>query len=135
MPGEEYDRLVEEIRTGLESEIDAMTGERPVSRVYRPDEVYHGYDPAQIPDLRATNRENYRVSRHDALGGLAAEVFQDNDRLWSGDHSSVEPGLVPGFLLVNRRLHVSNPTIIDIAPSILHDQGLQPVVTDGRQIW
>lgn len=136
MPGEEYEKLVQELKEGLQAEIDPVTGEAPVFKVYHRDEIYEGYDPNKIPDLRPSNRLNYRVSWQDTLGGLATEVFEDNDRVWSGDHCSLEPSLVPGILIVNRKLSTDGPRIIDIAPSILAALKLEPdAELDGRVIW
>lgn len=136
MPGEEYEKLVRELQDGLQAEIDPVTGETPVFRVYRRDEIYKGYDPNKIPDLRPANRLNYRVSWQDTLGGLATDVFEDNDRVWSGDHCSLEPSFVPGILIVNRKLNTGSPRIIDIAPSILAELKLKPdTELDGRAIW
>lgn len=136
MPGAEYDALVKQIREGLESEVDPATGIKPVHRVYTRDDLYHGYDPNKLPDMRAANGENYRISWQDTLGGLSTQVFEDNDRVWSGDHCSLDPQFVRGILLVNRKLTVENPGIIDIAPSILAELGLQPAgQVDGRVIW
>lgn len=136
MPGDEYERVIAEIRDGLEGAVDPATGECPVFKVYRREEIYHGFDPAKIPDLRPANKLNYRVSWQDTLGGLSTEVFEDNLRYWSGDHCSLEPSLVPGILLVNRPLGVPDPRIEDVAPSILAELGIAPDDTlDGRVIW
>lgn len=136
MPGAEYDQLVQEIKQGLENEVDPVTGLKPVARIYRRDELYRGYDAEKIPDLRAANIENYRISWQDTLGGLSTTIFEDNDRTWSGDHCSLEPALVRGILFVNRKLTVPDPGIIDIAPSILGELGLKPdKELDGRVIW
>lgn len=136
MPGADYDAVVSQIKTGLEAEVDPATGERPVQRVYRRDELYHDYDPNQIPDLRAANIENYRISWQDTLGGLSTQIFEDNTRAWSGDHCSLAPQFVRGILLVNRKLKQPDPAITDIAPSILAELGLPPDATlDGRVIW
>jgi predicted AlkP superfamily phosphohydrolase/phosphomutase len=136
MPGEEYEQVIGEIRDGLEQEIDPATGECPVFKVYRREEIYHGFDPAKIPDLRPANKLNYRVSWQDTLGGLSTDVFEDNLRYWSGDHCSLEPSLVPGILIVNRKLKLTDPRIEDVAPSILGELGLAPDETlDGRTMW
>ncbi len=136
MPGDDYEQIVKEIQTGLESELDPVTGLKPISRIYRRDELYHDYDPGKLPDLRAANILNYRVSWQDTLGGLSTDVFEDNDRTWSGDHCSLDPKFVPGILFVNRKLTVDDPSIMDIAPSILNELALQPdVKLDGRVVW
>ncbi len=136
MPGQEYEEVVKALQDGLQNEIDPVTGEYPVYKVYRRDEIYKGYDPNKIPDLRPANRLNYRVSWQDTLGGLATEVFENNDRVWSGDHCSLEPSFVRGILIVNRKLKVDDPRIIDVAPSILGTLELKPdAELDGRVIW
>ncbi len=136
MPGAEYEEVVKALQEGLENEVDPVTGEKPVYKVYRRDELYKGYDPNKIPDLRPSNKLNYRVSWQDTLGGLATDVFENNDRVWSGDHCSLEPSFVPGILIVNRKLKVNDPRIIDVAPSILGTLDLKPdAELDGRVIW
>jgi len=136
MPGADYESVVRKIKEGLENEVDDVTGEKPIERVYRRDEIYHGYDPNKIPDLRAANKLNYRVSWQDTLGGLSKRVFEDNDRVWSGDHCSLDPKFVRGILLVNRKLTVPDPTITDMAPSLLSELGLPaPKDLDGRVVW
>ncbi len=136
MPGEEYDAVVKQIKEGLEGLIDPETGERPIFRVYHRDEIYTHYDPGKVPDLRAANILNYRVSWQDTLGGLSTQVFENNDRVWSGDHCSLEPSVLQGILFVNRKLDTAEPRIIDMGPSILNEVGLAPVEPmDGTPVW
>lgn len=136
MPGREYDELVEEIADGLEAAVDPATGERPVARVYHRDELYHGYDPDRVPDLRLTNHRNYRISWQDTLGGLSTAVFEDNERLWSGDHCTIDPAEIRGILLVNRTVDEQHPTIYDLAPSILRELRVSPGEDlDGHALW
>jgi predicted AlkP superfamily phosphohydrolase/phosphomutase len=136
MPGEEYEQLVREIQQGLENEVDPVTGLKPVHKVYRREEMYKQFDAARMPDLRAANIANYRVSWQDSLGGLSTDIFENNPKVWSGDHCSLDPSVVPGIFFVNRQVEVADPGIIDIAPSILHELGIKPDTTlDGRVIW
>lgn len=137
LPGGEYNALVKEIQEGLEGLIDEEAGGvKPVYRVYHRDELYEDYDPARTPDLRAANVLNYRVSWQDTLAGLSTQVFEDNPRVWSGDHCSLEPSLVKGILFINRKLTESDPAMIDMAPSILHELDMEPPTKlDGRIVW
>ncbi len=136
MPGEEYDALVRELKEGLEGAVDEATGLHPVYKVYTRDEMYGEYNEEKIADLRVANRRNYRVSWQDTLGGLSTEVFEDNDRTWSGDHCSLQPSEVKGIFFMNRKIQVDDPAILDIAPSILSTLGLEPEERlDGRVIW
>ena len=62
-------------------------------------------------------------------------VIEDNTKKWSGDHI-VDPDLVPGVLLVNRPLSLDNPSLEDIAPTILKQLGSHiPTDMDGHSLW
>jgi predicted AlkP superfamily phosphohydrolase/phosphomutase len=132
-PGEEYDRVREEIIAGLEASIDPATGERPVTKVYRREEMYSGFDATLIPDLRVGNNLGYRIGWQTALGQVPRNVYEDNLKAWSGDHCSVDPELVKGILFVNRKLTRSDPAIIDVMPTVLKEMGITiPGDVDGR---
>jgi predicted AlkP superfamily phosphohydrolase/phosphomutase len=135
-PGEEYDGLLREIREGLESYVDPVTGEHPVAHVWTRDEAYGVYDPDLIPDLIPSNTEGYRVGWRDSLGGIAREIVEDNTRIWSGDHCSVYPPLVEGILFSNRELDVAQAYMGDVMPTLLELYGLEPPTRlDGRSLW
>jgi predicted AlkP superfamily phosphohydrolase/phosphomutase len=119
-PGAEYDRVCAEIKQKLEAFVDPETGQNPVHRVYRRDEIYHDFDPDLIPDLRAANNLNYRVSWQTSLGGAPEEYFEKHDSPWSGDHCSLDPDLVRGIIFCNRKIDVATrPDIKDIFPTLL----------------
>jgi predicted AlkP superfamily phosphohydrolase/phosphomutase len=119
-PGAEYDRVCAEIKQKLEAFTDPETGENPVHRVYRRDEMYRDFDPDLIPDLRAANNLNYRVSWQTSLGGAPPDYFEKHDSPWSGDHCSLDPDLVRGIFFCNRRVDLSTiPDIKDIFPTLL----------------
>jgi predicted AlkP superfamily phosphohydrolase/phosphomutase len=135
-PGQEYEAVRQGVIDGLQSYVDPDTGEHPVLRVYRREEMYQGFDPALIPDLRAANSEHYRVGWQTALGEVPPNTVEDNRKLWSGDHCSVDPSLVPGILFSSRRLARDNPGIQDIFPSVLKVLELPPVEgIDGRSFF
>ena len=126
-PGPEYEALVRTIRDGLQSIVDPKTGERPVSHVWHRDEIYApGFDPNLIPDLRAGNNLNYRVSWQTTLGGIPPEILEDNRKAWSGDHCSSDPDLIPGILFSSRPMDTRSPAMADVMPSILAYLGLSP---------
>jgi predicted AlkP superfamily phosphohydrolase/phosphomutase len=135
-PGQEYEAVRQGIIDGLQSFVDPETGEHPVLRVYRREEMYHGFDPALLPDLRAANNANYRVGWQTSLGEVPPKIVEDNRRVWSGDHCSVDPSLVPGVLFTNRNVARTDPGIQDIYPSILKILDLPPVEgIDGRSFF
>ncbi len=105
-------------------------------RVYHRDEIYSGYDPELIPDLRVANSLGYRVSWDTTLGGVPCGQVVDNDHPWGADHCSLDPELVKGILLANRPLRGDEPAMADLAPSILSALGLPPPADgDGRSLF
>jgi predicted AlkP superfamily phosphohydrolase/phosphomutase len=134
-PGREYDEVRDAIARGLETLVDPATGEHPVTRVYRREEIYSKFDPRVIPDLRAANADHYRVGWQTALGEVPPDVFEDNVKAWSGDHCSNDPAVVHGVLFSNVRLDASDPYIGDIHPTVLGLLGLAPAAgLDGRSL-
>lgn len=126
-PGAEYDQLKVELKTKLEAIVDPDTGLHPVSRVFTREESYREFDPNVIPDLFATNSVGYRVSWQTSLGGIQKDLIQVNDRVWSGDHCSVNPELVKGIFFYNRKLQSDRaPYIADIYPTVLDLLGVKP---------
>jgi predicted AlkP superfamily phosphohydrolase/phosphomutase len=135
-PGEEYEEVRKGIIDGLQAYVDPETGEHPVLRVYRREEMYRGFDPSLLPDLRAANSENYRVGWQTALGEVPPRIVENNMKIWSGDHCSVDPSLVPGVLFANRKIGQDQPGIQDIFPSVVKVLGLPPVEgLDGRSFF
>jgi len=134
-PGREYDEVRDAIARGLESLVDPETGEKPVLKVYRREEIYSGFDPRVLPDLRPANRDHYRVGWQTALGEVPPNIFEDNLKPWSGDHCSNDPSVVPGVLFSNVRLDPGAPGIGDIYPTILELLGVPGVPgIDGRSL-
>lgn len=130
-PGEEYERLRRELAARLEAVVDPVTGQRPISRVFLREQVYRTYDPLLIPDLIVTTAEGYRLSWQSALGGMPEALFEDNRRVWSGDHCTLDPDVVPGILFSSRPLLRRQLAMIDVYPTVLQVLGLkgqQPVV-------
>jgi len=135
-PGQEYESVRQGIIQGLEAFVDPETEEHPVLKVYRREEMYSGFDPGLIPDLRAANSRNYRVGWQTALGEVPPRIVEDNRKAWSGDHCSVDPSLVPGVLFSNRRIGRTDPVILDIFPSVLQILGVPAVEgIDGRSFF
>jgi bisphosphoglycerate-independent phosphoglycerate mutase (AlkP superfamily) len=55
--------------------------------------------------------------------------------VWSADHCA-DALEVPGLLCCNQIIRSDNPSLIDLAPSILEDFGLQkPQAMTGRSIF
>lgn len=135
-PGTEYEQVKNEIIKGLEAYVDPETGAHPVAKVYKREDIYGTFDTELIPDLRAANAENYRVSWQTTLGGVPPDVVENNMKNWSADHCSVEPSLVKGILLSNYKIARDNPHIMDIYPSVLQIFNINPPADiDGKSFY
>ncbi len=86
-------------------------------------EVYNGTYADESPDLVVLFAEGYRASWTTALGGVPQGRFEDNTRKWGGDHI-IDPSLVPGVLFINRRFDGGQPSLVDLAPTILAALGV-----------
>jgi predicted AlkP superfamily phosphohydrolase/phosphomutase len=136
LPGPEYDEVRRQIKAGLEAYEDEATGRKPVTRVWMREEMYSDFDPDLIPDMRASNDQDYRVSWQTSLGGFGREVMEDNLKPWSGDHCSNDPAVVRGIFFANRPINTDAPRMIDIMPTVLHVFGVDvPAEVDGRSLY
>jgi predicted AlkP superfamily phosphohydrolase/phosphomutase len=132
--GEDAERLKREIAAKLEALRDGE-GDRPmVIEALDVARRYRGPYLDQSPDLMIGYADGYRVSWDAAVGKVAGAVVSDNRKCWSGDHC-VDPRLVPGVLFCNRTFAAEEPSIVDIAPTILGLYGVSvPPHMEGRPI-
>lgn len=122
VPAAEADALKSGIARELAELQDPDGGARVVSSVRGRESVYAGPYLEEAPDLLVSCMPGYRISSATALGGVPAQLVEDNLERWSGDHV-VEPAAVPGVLFANRALRTDSPRIIDLAPTILDALG------------
>jgi predicted AlkP superfamily phosphohydrolase/phosphomutase len=119
-PGDDYEEVRNEIITKMEAYVDPATGLHPINKVYKREEMYVDFDPELIPDLRATNNIQYRVSSQTSLGGVPRDMFEIHTDKWSGDHCSLDPQLVKGIFFSNwRAASGREPYIGDLCPTVL----------------
>ena len=134
-PGPEYEAVRKEIAERLTTLRDGETGEPVVRRIYTGSELYHGPYANEAPDLVVGFEKGYRVSWQTSLGGIPPDVLEPNERRWSADHCSVDPGQVPGVLFSSRSIGSGEAAIVDVAPSVLRRLGLPtPPEMDGRDL-
>jgi len=124
-PGEEYQRVKEEIISKLNGLPDPLSRKTSINEVYDSKSIYTGAYVDEAPDLIIGYNDGYRISWDAAIGRTTEEVFEDNTKCWSGDHG-IDPSLVPGVLFSNYKIEGENLSIADIAPTILHLFGIQP---------
>ncbi len=128
------EKLRAELAEKLTAVRDPATGEPPVARVMRPEEVYSGPYVAAAPDLVVGYNRYYRASWATILGGYPAEILLDNRDPWSGDHC-MDSQFLPGVFLCNRPIAADKPALLDMAPTILTTFGVSvPGEMTGRSI-
>jgi predicted AlkP superfamily phosphohydrolase/phosphomutase len=133
--GGDGERLVAEIAARLLEVRDPRTGQKVVERVYRTAEVFKGPALAQAPDLVVGYARGYRVAWDSVLGKASEAVLADNTDKWSGDHSMAAE-LVPGVLLANRKISARQPSLVDLAPTVLAELATPTAVgMEGRSIF
>jgi predicted AlkP superfamily phosphohydrolase/phosphomutase len=122
---EEAESLKEGIARELTGLVDPKHGSSAVRGVVTREQVYHGPYAAEAPDLLVNFAPGYRVSWGTPLGGVPEGLFEDNLKKWTGDHA-IDPVLVPGVLFMNRPINADQPSLVDLAPTILDALGVPP---------
>ncbi len=121
----DLDALTEEIRQKLLAIRDPETGDQVISSVFKPSEVYSGEWIKNSPDLIIGYNKYYRASWWTAQGAAPRDLIGDNKTQWTGDHC-IDPKIVPGILFTNRKIKKQDPALLDIAPTILQEFGIEP---------
>jgi predicted AlkP superfamily phosphohydrolase/phosphomutase len=126
--------LMAEISRKLESFRDPKDGERVVLRVFRTDEIYSPQRAAEGPDMVVGYNRGYGCSDESTLGEITEAVIEDNTSRWSGSHL-MDPAVVPGILLVNRKLRTDGHDLTDVGATILSHYGIEtPPGMTGKPI-
>jgi len=117
----EHNEIVELQNTLIKqlSEFDnPLTNENIVKHIYTRDETGINKDNLDAPDLFIGYYKGIRSSWDTVVGGAPEMIVQKRNSKWSGDHL-FDPTEVPGVLFLNKKIALTDPSIIDIAPSIL----------------
>ncbi|HRX03747.1 MAG: alkaline phosphatase family protein [Anaerolineales bacterium] len=135
-PGAEYEALRDEIIAALPKLADPVTGDRPIRRVWRREELYRGPYLERLPDLIVEADYPDMFKPHGAYHGTAAvrnlSAQEMRQRAITGCHRmngvliAWGPDVEPGS-------SIDDAALIDVAPTVLHMLG-QPVPRemDGR---
>ena len=124
-PGAEEKAVKEAIISKLNGLEDEERGAVGIEEVFDTKVIYEGPYSENAPDLIIGYNNGYRISWDCATGMVSGPVFEDNVKAWSGDHC-VDPRLVPGVLFSNYAIDAKEPTLMDIAPSVLSTFGVTP---------
>jgi predicted AlkP superfamily phosphohydrolase/phosphomutase len=125
-PGAETAELKKQIMDGLGGLLDDAEDEIAINEVFDNVEL-HPTGPYRDngPDLIVGYNRGYRASWEGAVGRITGQVITDNEKAWSGDHC-IDPRLVPGVLFSTRPITADDPGIMDLAPTILTQFGVDP---------
>ncbi len=119
----ERELVLKEISEKLLAVRDPLTGEPVIKIVYRTQDIYHGPHADEAPDLIVGYHRGYRASWSTTMGNLSDEALSDNKAAWSADHC-IAADEVPGVLFSNRPILKRDPSLIDLAPTILEEFGV-----------
>ncbi len=135
VPPAKADELAARLARELEAITDPETGQRPIARVYRRDEMYSGPATPIMPELLVGYTPGYRNASASVLGATGKPTIDLNPWAWSGDHSMARD-LVPGTLLSSRKTAKAGPSILDLPVSILEHFGVaKPEQMVGSSIF
>lgn len=115
-PGEEYEDIRDEILRRLETLKIPATGEPYLKRGYKKEELYHGGEMDQLPDIVCEPTDMRYVDT--GMGFMSNKIFDDVSII-SGNHN------LKGILFmqgkdVKRGIQNNGANIIDLAPTILY---------------
>ena len=132
-PGEAA-ALREELCAKLSGLRDEEKGEVGINQVWESEKIYTGPYKQNAPDLIIGYAVGYRAGWDGTTGVITDKVFDDNTKAWSGDHC-MDPRAVPGVLFTNFPLTSHEPSIMDIAPTVLTHLGVTvPNYMDGKSL-
>jgi predicted AlkP superfamily phosphohydrolase/phosphomutase len=135
-PGAEATALADELSKKLLTVTDPEDGTPIIRAVYKRDDIYSGPYLANAAELQVGMSEGYRVSWQTTLGGSPAGIVYKNDRKWSADHGGYDYAITSGVFVSNRPFTAKNPSIMDIAPTVLKYFGVGiPADIDGKPIF
>jgi predicted AlkP superfamily phosphohydrolase/phosphomutase len=124
-PGEEASAVIQKIAGRLAQFRDPQTGERVVADVAIAAKHFHGPMLTSAPDIVIGYNSGYRSSWQTALGAVPGHQLDDNRDEWRGDHC-VASHLVPGVLIVNRKIIAEKPQLHDLTVTVLNEFGVGP---------
>ncbi len=135
VPPEKVGELTSRLARELEAVVDLETGQRPIAKVYRREDMYVGPATPMMPELLVGYTPGYRNASASVLGSTGKPTIDLNPWAWSGDHSMARD-LVPGTLLSSQKVARANTSILDLPVTILEFFGVdKPEQMVGSSIF
>ncbi|HEX5010297.1 MAG TPA: alkaline phosphatase family protein [Planctomycetota bacterium] len=125
VPPAQADALMAEISQKLLAWRDPQGGRAPVRRVFRAQDIYSAERRAEGPDLIVGYDAGYGCSDASTLGEITEDLIEDNTHGFTGNHL-MDPEVVPGVLLVNRKLPAAGHDLTDVTATLLREFGVAP---------
>ena len=117
--GPEAEGILKAIHDKLLTVVDPDTHQPVIQNVYYGKEIFHGARMSEAPELQIDFRDGYRTSWQTSLGAVPAGIVVANMKKWSGDHCASDPSDTLGIFFSNRILANPQPSIFEIAPTVL----------------
>ncbi len=138
-PGAETESLKTEIMEKLRSWNDEQYHQPVIHQVYKRQDIFWGDRADDTPDLFIGFNVGFEASWQTALGEVPRQLMENNLKKWSGSHLFA-PDLIPGIILMNKKITKEAPSLYDIAPTILRmigysDQELKGLGFDGSPLF
>jgi predicted AlkP superfamily phosphohydrolase/phosphomutase len=125
-PGEESDGILKAIHDKLLTVQDPDTHQPVIQGVYFSHQIFHGARMSEAPDLQVDFRDGYRTSWQTSLGAVPPGIVVANMKKWSGDHCASDPSDTQGIFFSNRLTTTAQPSLPDIAPTVLSIFSVSP---------
>ena len=127
------DALLQEIGAKLEAWRDGDA--KVVRRAFLGRKIYSGPRAAEAPDMVVGYDKGYGCSDESTLGEISGTVIEDNLSRWSGNHL-MDPEVVPGVLLTNRKLPRTGYALPDVTATLLAHYGVPlPDGMEGKDVF
>jgi predicted AlkP superfamily phosphohydrolase/phosphomutase len=132
-PGEDYERLIVQLKDRLLEWKDSVTGQPIVKEVFHKSEIYHGPFSDRAPDLQIWWNDNIVISTHEK-SFFTQKIKKQIEEGWSGDHRLNGVFLAKGPK-IKKGVWLDQLSIYDITPTALHLFGIPTDKDfDGRNI-
>ena len=86
--------------------------------------MYRGPRSAEGPDMVVGYNSGYGCSDESTLGEITETTIEDNESRWSGSHL-MAPEVVPGILVINRKLSGGGHDLTDLTATLLSHYGIE----------